>query len=404
MNRIVTAPAIILLAALLAAQLASAGQPPTACDSASQCEGFVKGNNTFAAQLYGELANKAGNLFFSPYSVSSALGMAYAGARGDTAKEMQEVLHFPSDQARLNKTFKRVDKDLMATVNRNGVKLNIANALSLTGGAASKEFETILKDDYDAELFSGGVEQINAWVRQKTEGKIGQILDRLAPHSACVILNAIYFKGLWKSPFSKESTRNAPFNVSSTKRVSAPFMFRRSRFKLLDAKDFQAVSIPYKGDDLSMVILLPGTTEGLAGLEKRMSAARLDQWLKRVDMQPVGEIDLYVPKFTMETSYALKSSFIKMGMKKPFERGADFSGISKGGLWIAQIKHKGFLKVDEKGTEAAAATATQMATMAARPSHPFPVFRADHPFFFLIRDNGTGMILFMGRVDDPTST
>lgn len=397
MNRIV---ALVLLCTLLTVPLASAAETVAPCESAGPCPSFAITNDTFAVQLYGELAQKPGNLFFSPYSISNALGMARAGARGDTAKEIGEVLHFPSDQTRLNETFKRLNKDLPALAKRDGLRLDIANGLSLTGGAVKKSFETVLTDDYDAEIFSGGVAQINDWVRRKTGGKIASILDRLPPGSACVILNAIYFKGFWKSQFSPKYTRNAPFHVSSTKQATAPLMYQKGRFKLLEAKNFQAVSLDYKGGDLSMVILLPEKTEGLADLEKSMTPQKLGQWLQRVDAQPSRQIDLYVPKFRMETSYDLKSPFLKMGMKEPFEPGADFSGIGEG-LWIGQIKHKCFLKVDEKGTEAAAATATRMMTAVRRPL-PVPVFRADHPFIFLIRDSRNGLILFLGRVADPT--
>jgi serpin B len=388
MNRIFTALAIVAVAAILAAPAAPAAQSPS--------PPLAKGNNTFAVQLYRELAAKPGNLFFSPYSVSTALGMAYAGARGQTAEQIAQALHFQMDQARLNKAFKRVSKDLLTDARKNGNTLNIADGLSLTGGPVSSQFKATLQNDYDAELFSGGVERINSWVRRKTEGKIDSIIDQLSPNSVCVILNAIYFKGLWSIPFSKNLTRNEPFNVSSTKQVRVPLMYRREKLKMLDAKDFQAVSIPYVGNDLSMVILLPATTEGLAELEKRMSAAKLGEWLEKLDSLPVREVDLYLPRFTMETSYDLKPALMKMGMKLPFEKSADFSGMRtpRGGLWIGQIKHKGFLDVNEKGTEAAAATAVQMRALAMRR---YPRFRADHPFFFLIRDNRNSMILFMGR-------
>ncbi len=397
MNRIV---ALVLLCTLLAVSFASAAEPTAPCEASGSCRSFAQANDAFAVRLYEELARKPGNLFFSPYSVSNALAMARAGARGDTATEIDRTLHFPSDPARLNETFKRVNRELPALAKRDGVRLDIANGLSLTGGAVKKSFETVLKEDYDAEIFSGGVGQINDWVRRKTGGKIPGILDRLPPGSACVLLNAIYFKGFWKSQFSQKNTRNAPFHVSSIKQATASLMYRRGRYKLLEAKNFRAVSMDYQGGDLSMVILLPEKTEGLADLEKSMTPQKLGGWLQSVDAQPFRQIDLYVPKFRVETSYELKSPFQNMGMRKPFEPGADFSGIGEG-LWIGQIKHKCFLKVDEKGTEAAAATATRMMTAVRRPL-PIPVFRADHPFIFLIRDNRNGLILFLGRVTDPT--
>jgi serpin B len=381
---------LVLLAATLSVPFASAAQPPLAT-----------ANNSFAARLYAELSHKTENLSFSPYSIASALGMAYAGARGNTAREIRQTLHFPLDPLQLSQAFQQANKDLMTVADRDGLKLTIANGLFLTGGGVSDQFEATLKNDYDAELFSDGVGQINAWVRQKTEGRIGKIIDRIGPNSVCVILNAIYFKGSWKSPFAREATRNAPFNLSSTAKVTAPLMHRRGNYKMVDGKDFQAVSLPYRGDDLSMVILLPRATEGLAGLEKRLTAAKLGDWLQRLDRQPSVTLDLYVPKFTMRTGYDLKPSLMKLGMKKAFTKQADFSAMRPSGdLWIGQIKHKVFLTVNEEGTVAAAATAGEMRTTAVRR---YPVFRADHPFFFLIRDNRNSMILFLGRLADPNS-
>ena len=402
MKRIFRTPAIILFAALLAAPLASAAGEPSGSGPARAPESLAKAGNTFAAQLYKELSPRAGNLFFSPYSISNALGMAYAGARGATAEEIRNTLHFPADQAILSKDFKEANRDLMRVAEREGLALDIANGLFLTGSPVSKEFEATLRKDYDAELFSDGLAQINAWVGRKTHGKIEKILDRLSPDSVCVILNAIYFKGLWKRQFSMETTRNAPFSLSSNRKATVPLMYRKGRYKLLGDKDFQAVSIPYGGDDLSMVILLPRETNGLAGLEKRLSGEKLDAWMDELERQPSSDIDLYLPKFTMETGYDLKPPLMRMGMRAAFGKGADFSAVGppKGRLWIGQVEHRVFLKVDEQGTEAAAATAGEMMASAVRK---LPVFRADHPFFFLIRDDRSSMILFMGRVVDPTS-
>ncbi|MDR3568674.1 MAG: serpin family protein [Syntrophobacteraceae bacterium] len=401
MKPLCTMLVIISFAALCAARFASAGEPSSSV-STQPPPGLSTANNSFAAQIYGELSSRTGNLFLSPYSISSALAMAYAGARGDTARQIARALHFPVDQARLGKDFKKTNADLLSLARKDGLKLKVANGLFLTGGGVNKQFEAGLQDDYDAELFSGGVQQINAWVSRKTEGKIGKIIDRLAPNSVCVIVNAVYFKGFWKDQFSKSATLDAPFNLSSTQKVTAPLMHRRGDYKLLYEKDFQAVSIPYRGDDLSLVILLPRTIDGLSGLEKRLTGAKLGEWIDALDNQPTRNVELYVPKFTMEASYDLKPSLMRLGMKKAFTKGADFSAIGppEGRLWIGRIKHKVFVKVDEEGTEAAAATAGEMRATAAR-SHP--VFRCDHPFFFLIRDNRSSLILFMGRVADPIS-
>jgi len=362
---------------------------------------LVQGNSAFAVMLYRELGASEGNLFFSPYSISSALGMTYAGARGATAIEMKSTLHFSLDQSALPPAFKRLNSELAATANKTGQKLNIANALVLTGGDVSGEFKATLKDYFDAEIFGGGLDKINSWVKQKTEGKIETILEELDPNSVCVLLNAIYFKGTWASQFQKSSTHDAPFKQSAGKQVKVPMMYQKNDFKLLVEKDFQAVSLPYQGKSLSMVVLLPRTENGLAALERQLTDQSLTGWLAKLDAQPNQKIELFLPRFKLETKYDLVPPFTMMGMKEAFHLSkADFRGMGwpKGRLFISQIKHKAFVEVNEEGTEAAAATAVEMATKSFRQ---YPVFRADHPFICLIRDNESGSILFMGRIVNP---
>jgi serpin B len=385
----------VVLAAILAtstAAVVAAESPP---------ETLIEGNTAFALKLYDELGSAEGNLFFSPYSISSALGMTYAGARQNTATEMKEALHFQLDQTLLHFSFKRLTHELAAHARKADQKLNIANGLCLTGGNVGNDFKTLLKDNYDAEFFSGGLDKINDWVKEKTEGKIEKILDDMDRNSVCVILNAIYFKGAWESPFKKSCTHDAPFNVSERKQVTVPFMYQKSGFQILKKQDFQAASIPYRGKRMSMIILLPREADRLAKLEKLMTGQNVRQWLAELDKTTIREIKLYMPKFKLETGYDLVPSFRALGMKDAFQRGeADFSGMGwpKGELWISQIKHKAFVEVNEEGTEAAAATAVAMVATSLRN---YPVFRADHPFLFLIRDNQTGTILFIGRMVDP---
>lgn len=398
MNRLFHALSVTFLIAVSSVSFAISTEASLWGPSLS--EHVVKGNTAFAVQLYRELGTREGNLFFSPYSVSSALGMTYAGARGNTAREMAGVLHFDLGQTELHPAFKGLKKELAATTQKSGQKLNIANALVLTGGNVSGEFKAILKKNYDAEIFGGGLDQINGWVKQRTEGKIEKILEELDPNSACVLLNAIYFKGVWESPFQKNQTHDAPFRVTASKRVTVPFMVQKSDFKMLTGNDFKAISIPYEGKSLSMVILLPQAVDGLDALEKQLTTRMLREWVEKLDKQGVKEIELYMPKFKLETTYDLVSHFKNMGMRDAFGVAADFSGMGwpKGDLWISQIKHKAFVEVNEEGTEAAAATAVEMATK----SIPYsPVFRADHPFLFLIRDDRSGAVLFMGRMAHP---
>ena len=399
MKRFVAVLSVMLVGVMFAGPFARALAEPAS--GSAQRENIVQGNNAFAMKMYRELGVSEGNLFFSPYSISSALGMTYAGARGTTAKEMKSALHFSLDQSALPPAFKRLNRELAATAKKSGQKLNVANALVLTGGDVSGEFKATLKNYFDAEIFAGGLDKINGWVKQKTEGKIETILEELDPNSVCVLLNAIYFKGTWASQFQKSSTHDAPFKQSAGKQVTVPMMYQKNDFKLLAEKDFQAVSLPYKGKSLSMVVLLPRTMDGLAALEKQLSDQSLIGWLKKLDAQPAQMIELFLPRFKLETKYDLVSPFTKLGMKEAFRLSkADFSGMGwpKGRLYISQIKHKAFVEVNEEGTEAAAATAVEMATKAFRQ---YPVFRADHPFLCLIRDNKSGSILFMGRIVNP---
>ncbi|WP_367360248.1 serpin family protein [Syntrophus sp. (in: bacteria)] len=365
-------------------------------------EPLVKGNTAFAGKLYAELRSTEGNLFFSPFSISSAMGMTYAGARQNTAREMAEVLFFQMEPEQLPSAFRRLNCELAANACRAGQKLRIANGLCLSGGDVSRDFKTLLKENFDAELFSGGVDEINGWVREKTEGKIEKILEGLDPNSVCVLLNAVYFKGRWESRFRESDTRDAPFRVSPGHEVTVPFMFRKGDVSILRKPDFQAASIPYEGNTLSMVVLLPAEADGLGRLERRLTGENLEQWLEELDASPAGETELYLPKFKLETGYDLVPPCKALGMKDAFDASgrADFRGMGwrKGELWISQIKHRAFVEVNEEGTEAAAATAVAMVTKAIRES---PVFRADHPFLFLIRDNRTGTILFLGRIVNP---
>lgn len=362
---------------------------------------LVEGNSAFAWSLYGELASEEGNLFFSPYSVSSALGMTYCGARGATANEMKEALHFPLAPEQLPPAFKTLNGALLANARKDKQTLNIANGLCLTGGNVSKEFKALLKADFDAEIFPGDLNTINAWVKRRTEGKIPKILESLDPRSVCVLLNAIYFKGIWEKPFEKGRTHDAPFNISANHQVTVPFMARRGGFQILEKPDFQMVAIPYSGKHLSMVILLPKEAEGLAKLEKQVAQGAGQPWLAELDAAPAQETELSLPKYKLETDYDLVPPCKSLGIKEAFGGKADFSGMgwTKGALCIDQIKHKAFVEVNEEGTEAAAATAVGIRMTAIRQ---YPVFRADHPFLFLIRDQQTGTILFLGRMVNPS--
>ncbi|HQE84326.1 MAG TPA: serpin family protein [Candidatus Hydrogenedentes bacterium] len=395
------------LSAILVGAISAAvyGEPAAAEPSeGAGLQSVVQGNTAFAVDLYRRLSEEPGNLFVSPYSISLALGMTYVGARGNTALEMAAALHFPESQEALHPALKDLTRRLLETASATGQKLDIANGLCLTGGGVSPEYKSLLENSYDAELFAGSVDKINAWVNDKTEGKIDKILEQLSPNSVCVLLNAIYFKSLWESQFEKSNTRNAPFMVSPGKEVSVPLMYQKCSLRILHKEKFQAASIPYKGGKMSMIILLPDDVDGLPALEKQLSAQSLAQWLGELDKAFSEEISFFLPKYKLETEYDLVSHFKALGMLDAFDSSgkADFTGMGwrKGELWISQVKHKAFVEVNEEGTEAAAATAVEMVTkQAGRPR----VFRADHPFLFLVRDNETGALLFLGRLVNPAA-
>jgi serpin B len=217
-----------------------------------------------------------------------------------------------------------------------------------------------------------------------------------------VLLNAIYFKGTWENQFKPKRTHDAPFRLSSKEQVSARLMYQRSKYRLLRKEDFQAIALPYKGEGISMIVLLPHDTDGLTELEKQLTAETLTRWLAELDREPGQETELFLPSFKVETGYDLVPSCRKLGISDAFDaKGqADFRGMGypKGEVWISQIRHKAFVEVNEEGTEAAAATGVEMGTVSIRD---YAVFRADHPFVFVIRENATGSILFLGRMTDP---
>ncbi len=375
-------------------------QTDTAAEAA---DALAAANNVFAVDLYRELAvMQGGNLFFSPYGISSALGMTCAGARGNTAREMLAAMRWPLGRADLPPAFRELDRRLMFAARDSNQKLNIANGLCLTGHDVDAAYRNLLRDYYKAEIFSGGLDEINSWVARKTSGLVENILAQLPRESVCVILNAIYFKGVWQHRFASKDTRDAAFYVSPERRSTVSLMHREGRYRLLEDRDFQAVSIPYQNDKLSMIVFLPREDTDLETLEKQFTASSLEEWRAALDRQPERRVRLYLPKFKLETGYDLVPPARRLGIRDAFVEGvADFTAMGglKGELWISQIKHRAYVSIDEEGTEAAAATAVDMHLTSLQP--PIPVFRADRPFIFLIQDNETGSILFMGRLLDP---
>jgi serpin B len=375
---------------------------------------LVKDNTEFALKLYGQLRTQEGNLFLSPYSISSALAMTYAGARGETADEMARALDFTLPPDRLHPSFAFLTAQLNADEKaKRDYQLSVANALwGQKNFGFLPDFLQLTRTNYGAGLrevdFETATEQarqtINAWVEKETHDKIKELLKPgvLDDSTRLVLTNAIYFKGFWAEQFKKDATHNEDFKTSATAAVKAPLMHRTGDYKYLDGGDFQALELPYKGKDLSMVVLLPKKVDGLAEFEKKLTEANLTGWLGRLRKQ---EVIVTLPRFKTTREFMLKGPLQALGMKRAFvPGGADFSGMSGTNgkrLFISAVVHKAFVDVNEEGTEAAAATGVVVKLTSARIPGP-AVFRADHPFVFLIRDNRSGGVLFMGRLTNPT--
>ncbi|MCX6355409.1 MAG: serpin family protein [Candidatus Aureabacteria bacterium] len=369
----------------------------------------VEGNTSFALDLYGRLRKEEGNLFLSPYSISTALAMTYAGARGETEKQMAKVLRLPLEQKQLHLAFSELQNKLNEDGKKGAYELSVANALwGQKGYPFLKDFLAMIKNSYGGGLnevdFIKATESarttINTWIEKKTNNKIKEIIAPgvLNDLTRLVLTNAIYFKGKWATQFEKKNTKEAPFILADGKKVNIPMMYQKSDFRYMEKEGCQILELPYKGDALSMLLLLPGKTDGLPALESRLVRDGPGGWL--ASMQGKREVVVYLPKFTMTKEFMLADVLRAMGMTDAFSLPpADFSGMTgKKDLFISAVIHKAFVDVNEEGTEAAAATAVVMRASSVQMT----VFRADHPFLFLIRDNRSGSILFIGRVVNPT--
>lgn len=387
------------------------GSAPRA--QSAQTQALVQGNNAFAFDLYARLRTAPGNLFFSPYSISTCLAMTYAGARGETQTQMARVFHFPpGDQAQVHSAFGELQR-LLGEAAKEGIELNIANALwAEKNPPLLPAFLQIARNEYQANInqadFRTGAEsaraEINQWVAHQTKDKIQEILPpgSIDAMTRMVLANAIYFKGTWLKQFEKGETQNQPFHLSSTQQVDAPLMHHMDEVRYMEETNFQAVEIPYKGGELGMVVLLPRQVDGCAALEARLNPALLPHSLSQTRKQ---KVEIFLPRFKLESKVELQQTLAKMGMPTAFITGADFSGMDgTRNLFISAVFHKAWGEVNEEGTEAAASTAVTIKRSAIiREPAPPPVFRADHPFLFFIRDTRSGSLLFVGRLANPAS-
>ena len=396
--------------ALLMGGLALRGAPPVSGQAPPvNTRDVVTGNTAFATDLYAKLKNEKGNLFFSPYSISTALAMTLAGARGDTAQQMTNVLHFAVPQDRLHPSFAGLETELNAIQKKSKIQLSIANSLwPQKGHPFLSEYVGLLKQYYGTSVtpldYAGASEAaretINAWVEQKTNRKITNLIKPgvVGRDTVLVLANAIYFKGDWADQFDSKQTTEQVFHVASDKEVKCPLMSHKGTCAYAETPDLQMLELPYAGDELSMIVLLPRKTGGIGALESELSAAKLAEWVSALQKR---EVVVSLPKFKLSCEFGLKETLTAMGMPAAFNGGADFSGMSgTRSLSISAVIHKAFVDVNEEGTEAAAATAIVVGRAMVVP---VTAFHADHPFVFLIRDKHSGSILFLGRVTDPTA-
>jgi len=379
----------------------------------SDLTALASGNNAFAFGLYQALRGEDGNLFYSPYSISLALAMTYAGAKDETAKQMANTLHFTLPQDRLHPAFNSLDLELAQRgqgakgKDEGGFRLNIVNAIwGQKDHHFLATFLDLLAENYGAGLrilnFANEPEEsriiVNEWVSDQTEGRIKDLLPlgSIDPLTRLVLTNAIYFNVAWQYPFNEDATRDGLFHLLDGGEVTVPMMSQKKSLGYAEGDGYQAVELPYDGRELSMVILLPQVGE-FETFEKSLDSQRVDAIIKNLESSQVA---LTMPRFEFESSFSLRESLTAMGMPDAFTN-ADFSGMTGNrDLFISDVIHKAFVSVDEAGTEAAAATAVIMPT-AAPPGVTVEV-TVDRPFVFLIRDIPTNTVLFAGRIVNPS--
>ena len=416
-KKLIAILAIILLVPLIGCGEAveSVAGPAASLTPGSDEALLVEGNSAFAFDLYQALKGQEGNLFYSPYSISLALAMTYAGARNETAEQMADTLHFLLGQDKLHPAFEWLAAELVsrgegaAGKDEKGFRLNIVNAIwGQTGYEFLISFLDILTENYGAGLrtldFMTEPEEsrvtINDWVSNQTEGRIEDLIPRGAIDelTRLVLTNAIYFNAAWKYPFNGNITTDGPFYLLHGGKVTVPMMKQTKSLCYARGVGYQAVELPYDGYQLSMVILLPASGN-FEAFEQELQAQQVSDI---IDDRQYREVHLTMPKFEFDSEFSLGGTLAEMGMPAAFSGDADFSGMTGNReLSISDVIHKAFVSVDEAGTEAAAATAVIM------PSSGGPELTAevtvDRPFIFLIRDIKTGAILFVGRVLNPAA-
>ncbi len=399
---------VAIMAAVFLA--AAAFHPSPGRAAAADLETVARGGTAFTLNLYRQLAaQEKGNIFFSPYSISLALGMTYAGAKGETAAQMARVLGFTLPPDRLHPALAELSRHLQKVGNEGGQVLSLANAvwlntvlklqpayLKLIGDYYSNEMEQL---DFCQE--AQAQKTINDWVSRKTKEHIKDLIPQgvLNCRTMLVLTNAVYFLGEWADKFDQEQTKPGPFWPAPDQQVETPFMHRTGKYAYAEAEGWQVLRLPYLGERLSMLVLLPKDKGALAQQAKGLNPEMLARLTRDLRLR---QVKVTFPKFEAKTSYNLTGDLKNLGMPLAFGLQADFRGITtQRQLRIDLVLHKAWVKVEEKGTEAAAATAVVMVEKAAPMPVPLREFKADHPFLYCIQDRETGLILFWGRLSNP---
>lgn len=399
-------------------------RPPSKLSAEVQAAGTAM--NAFTLDLYRAAPRGDGNFVISPASISMAMGIAYRGARGATAADIQRVLRYGQEP----KGFTRTNGELMRSLSFAGshYRLAIANSLFVQDGLP-------LMPDYQADMaehYDAGVQrvdyrkdpeaarlQINGWVSDRTNAKIADLLQpiHINPSTRMVLVNAIYWRGQWDMPFEYQSTREEPFTRLDRSKAPAMLMQQENQFRVVERGGVQAISLPFASADVDMLVFLPRNANGLGKFEEKLDAAGLQKWLDLIDAAERRSAILTIPRFKVRTPTNGKDALMKLGLAVPFADEADFSGMATAdypgelpgatGYKIGAIVHEATLEVDEKGSEAAAATAIVMEVVVSGTVGPPPpppvIFRADRPFLYMLRDRRSDAILFIGRFVDPAA-
>jgi serpin B len=375
-------------------------EPSAALPETREAPGGASALNEFSAALSRALAEEEGNYFFSPYSIRTALAMAYAGAEGETARQMEEVLGFASKEQLADSALTKLIGEssgefLFRTVNA---------VWAQRGSRYRPAYEQVLTETFSSSLnradFKDSPEsaraQINQWAYEATESRISDLLPpgSVTRDTSLVLADAVFFRAAWEVPFLEERTRPDHFHLQDGTAVSVPMMRGSLSAGYLLSADMTAVELPYTGGEFSLLLLMPAD---LPEYERTLSGKLIGEVTERLDF---GSVELTLPRFTFTSEYALKPLLSRMGLWIPFSGQADFSGMSaEEKLFISDVHHKAFIAVDEAGTEAAAATAVVMAKTSLPVQPAIVVF--DRPFLLFIRERETGAVLFSGRILDP---